>query len=74
MYKSIGVFRTGDCLNCLYGTFLTETGDYRYLMGNATIKNGCGYFEDRRPAANIDPYLATAIIAKTCCTNDDIKQ
>jgi glutamine synthetase len=38
---------------------------------NATVKNGCGYFEDRRPAANIDPYLATAIIAKTCCTNDD---
>ena len=40
MYKSIGVFRDGDCLNCLYGTFLTETGDYRYLMGNASIKNG----------------------------------
>jgi glutamine synthetase len=38
---------------------------------NATVKNGCGYFEDRRPAANIDPYLATAIIAKTCCTDDD---
>ena len=34
---------------------------------NATAKNGCGYFEDRRPAANIDPYLATSIIAKTCC-------
>ena len=34
---------------------------------NATSNNGCGYFEDRRPAANIDPYLATSIIAKTCC-------
>ena len=34
---------------------------------NATYKNCCGYFEDRRPAANIDPYLATSIIAKTCC-------
>jgi glutamine synthetase len=34
---------------------------------NLTQKNGCGYFEDRRPAANIDPYLATSIIAKTCC-------
>lgn len=33
----------------------------------ATHKNSCGYFEDRRPAANIDPYLATSIIAKTCC-------
>jgi len=34
---------------------------------NETAKNGCGYFEDRRPAANIDPYLATSVIAKTCC-------
>ena len=34
---------------------------------NITQKNGCGYFEDRRPAANIDPYLATSTIAKTCC-------
>merc|ERR1711920_686414 len=24
-----------------------------------------GYFEDRRPAANCDPYLVTSIIAKT---------
>lgn len=31
-----------------------------------TFKNGCGYFEDRRPAANIDPYLATSILAETC--------
>ena len=34
---------------------------------NLTKKNGCGYFEDRRPAANIDPYLATSIITETCC-------
>jgi len=34
---------------------------------NMTKKNGCGYFEDRRPAANIDPYQATSIIANTCC-------
>jgi len=34
---------------------------------NATQKNKCGYFEDRRPAANIDPYLTTSIIAETCC-------
>lgn len=34
---------------------------------SVTEKEGCGYFEDRRPAANIDPYLATSIIAETCC-------
>lgn len=34
---------------------------------NQVVKDGCGYFEDRRPAANIDPYLVTSIIFKTCC-------
>jgi len=26
---------------------------------------GCGYFEDRRPASNADPYQITAIIVET---------
>lgn len=30
-----------------------------------TQRNRCGYFEDRRPAANIDPYLATSKILET---------
>ncbi|XP_077398367.1 glutamine synthetase-like isoform X1 [Vanacampus margaritifer] len=30
-----------------------------------------GYFEDRRPAANCDPYLVTKAIASTCLLNDD---
>lgn len=25
-----------------------------------------GYFEDRRPASNVDPYLCTAIMVDTC--------
>lgn len=29
---------------------------------NETINNKCGYFEDRRPAANIDPYLVCSLI------------
>uniref|UniRef100_A0A3P9JMY5 Glutamine synthetase n=1 Tax=Oryzias latipes TaxID=8090 RepID=A0A3P9JMY5_ORYLA len=29
-------------------------------------KDGKGYFEDRRPAANCDPYVVTWIIAETC--------
>lgn len=32
-----------------------------------TAANGKGYFEDRRPAANIDPYLATSKILETVC-------
>lgn len=27
-----------------------------------TFDHGCGYFEDRRPAANINPYLATSML------------
>lgn len=30
-----------------------------------TAKNGMGYFEDRRPAANMDPYIVTAKILET---------
>jgi len=28
-------------------------------------KDGCGYFEDRRPASNIDPYVVTAKLFQT---------
>jgi|LauGreDrversion4_2_1035121.scaffolds.fasta_scaffold173667_1 glutamine synthetase len=31
------------------------------------IKDGCGYFEDRRPAANMDPYQVTSFLFETCC-------
>jgi len=31
---------------------------------------GCGYLEDRRPAANADPYVVSARIVETVCGND----
>ena len=34
-------------------------------IGNKTIREGCGYFEDRRPSSNMDPYLVTAKIFET---------
>ena len=60
-------------------TGLYETASYKELswgkgtrntsvrIPNHVIKDGKGYFEDRRPAANMDPYLVTSIIFKTCC-------
>lgn len=36
-------------------------------VGYDTIKNKCGYFEDRRPASSMDPYLVTSKIFRTCC-------
>ena len=31
------------------------------------MKENCGYFEDRRPASDADPYMVTSIIFQTCC-------
>lgn len=36
-------------------------------IGENVIKSKKGYFEDRRPASNIDPYLATSKLLETCC-------
>src|SRR5256886_366187 len=33
----------------------------------ATVNAGRGYFEDRRPAANMDPYQVCAILIETVC-------
>ncbi|CAF1475831.1 unnamed protein product, partial [Didymodactylos carnosus] len=33
-------------------------------------EDGCGYFEDRRPASNCDPYAVTDIIVRTICLNE----
>lgn len=38
-------------------------------MPTETKKNGCGYFEDRRPASNMDPYVVTSLIYKTTVLN-----
>lgn len=34
-YPAVGVFAQEENKNEVYGTFLTETGDYRYLAGNS---------------------------------------
>ena len=34
-------------------------------IGNKTVEDGQGYFEDRRPASNCDPYLVTSKIFET---------
>ena len=40
-------------------------------IGNDTYRNKKGYFEDRRPSANCDPYLVTAMIFQTCCLEEE---
>lgn len=41
---------------------------------NSAKAEGCGYFEDRRPASNMDPYLVTRkLVESICLSNDDPK-
>ena len=35
-----------------------------------TEKERCGYFEDRRPSSNMDPYVVTAKLMETCVLPD----
>jgi len=37
-----------------------------------TEKEKCGYFEDRRPASNMDPYRVTGKIMETCVLPDAV--
>ena len=36
-------------------------------------KDGYGYIEDRRPAANCDPYVVTSMIFETVCFFESTK-
>lgn len=50
-------------------SFGVGTRNTSIRIPNQTFSDRCGYFEDRRPAANMDPYLVTSKIYKTCCIN-----
>lgn len=36
-------------------------------VGSDTAERDYGYFEDRRPAGNCDPYVVTGMLVQTCC-------
>lgn len=35
-------------------------------IGRTVEEEGKGYFEDRRPSSNMDPYIVTGMIVKVC--------
>ena len=39
---------------------------------STTKENKGGYYEDRRPASNIDPYIATSLLYSITCLEVDI--
>jgi glutamine synthetase len=62
-----GLHETSSYNNFSFGVGTRNTS---VRIPTQVAKDGRGYFEDRRPAANIDPYQVTSIIFKTCCLED----
>jgi len=62
-----GIHETSSMNNFTFGIGTRNTS---VRIPNHVVDDGCGYFEDRRPAANIDPYQVTSIIFKTCCLDE----
>ena len=58
---------TGSCETASYDKFSFGVGDrgVSVRIPVDVFKKGYGYIEDRRPAANADPYLVTSFIART---------
>lgn len=44
-----------------------ESHSFSYLATEPLIDCFQGYFEDRRPSSNCDPYAVTDAVVRTCC-------
>ena len=64
---------TGDHETCDINTFKVGTADRgcSIRIPQPVAQKGYGYFEDRRPGANADPYLVTARICATVSGIDE---
>ena len=60
---------SGRCETASWDNFSYSVGgrDVSVRIGYETAKNGKGYFEDRRPGGNLEPYLVTSYITQTIC-------
>ncbi|XWV24668.1 glutamine synthetase [Tupanvirus deep ocean] len=58
---------SGDHETSSYDEFTYGIGSRKssVRIPNEAVKNGKGYFEDRRPGGNVDPYQVTSIILET---------
>jgi len=61
-YRLIGTNETANINTFSYGN--CDRGSSIRIPLNV-LKDGCGYLEDRRPAANMDPYLVCERLLKT---------
>ena len=61
-YNNLRLTGSHETANINMFTYGVGCRDSSIRIGYETYKNKCGYFEDRRPAANADPYLVTSSI------------
>jgi len=67
---------TGKHETADFNTFSSGVGNRgaSVRIGTNTFKNGCGYFEDRRPSSNMDPYLVTSKIFDTSISHEPVAE
>ena len=74
--EHIAVYGIGNELRLTGRHETANINEFRYGVSDrgasiripmATANAGAGYLEDRRPAANMDPYQVTAMLLKTVC-------
>jgi len=68
VYGTGNEFRlTGTHETSSFDKFSSGVGDRTasIRIGNDIVKNQCGYFEDRRPSSNMNPYLVNSKILET---------
>jgi glutamine synthetase len=63
---------TGKNVTHEFSSFNCGTGDRSasVRIGNSTVKDEKGYYEDRRPGANMDPYVVTSALFSVTCLDD----
>jgi glutamine synthetase len=66
-----GAFETADMNNFCYGV---ANRGASIRIGRETESDGCGYFEDRRPSSNADPYVVTGMIMATVMEDIEVPE
>ncbi len=67
-HRLTGHHETASYTNFSWGIGTRNTS---VRIPSQVLKDGCGYFEDRRPAANMDPYQVTSFLFETCCLEQE---
>ena len=64
---------TGNCETASYDVFNYSVGGRTtsIRIGNETNNDKKGYFEDRRPSSNCDPYLVAYLLFYHTCIKED---